>query len=85
MFLDLDSHREKVEEKVEEVTKEATKELSAEEVIVKILESDLDFRGATIKDFLDLSTKEGPTKIYVDSKKAQLVHWAAPTVPLVVI
>jgi hypothetical protein len=40
---------------------------------------------ATIEGCLDLSFKEGPRKIYVSPEMAQLVHWSAPNVPLVVL
>ena len=71
------------------------KVLDSDEVREKILkgnldlkeitvEGDLDLEGVTVEGDLDLSTKKGPSKIYIDKKMAQLVHWAAPTIPLVV-
>ena len=41
--------------------------------------------GATIKGELNLTTKKGPTQIFVSPSMAQLIHWAAPTIPMVVI
>ncbi|OHA67267.1 MAG: hypothetical protein A3C82_00185 [Candidatus Wildermuthbacteria bacterium RIFCSPHIGHO2_02_FULL_47_12] len=42
------------------------------------------FNNAVIKGGLDLTTKQGPVCIYVGKRCAQLVHWAAPSIPLVV-
>lgn len=48
------------------------------------IEGDLGLGGATIEGHMDLSFKKGPREIQVSPKQAQLVHWAAPTIPLVV-
>jgi len=44
----------------------------------------LNLERVTIKSGLDLSFKKEPNKIFVSQDLAQIVHWAAPTVPLVV-
>jgi len=60
-----------------------------------IIKGNIFLSRAIIKGYLDLfetivvgkllfATKEGPEMIYVDSKMVKLVHFAAPTVPLVV-
>ena len=60
------------------------------------IKGDLNLSGATIRGSLnlseaiiegslDLSFKKCPLKIYVSTAMAQLVHWAAPTTPLVVL
>ena len=48
-----------------------------------ILEGALDLQGAVIKGSISLATRKGPSKIYVYRDMAELVHWAAPTIPLV--
>jgi len=48
------------------------------------IEDFLNLEGATINNSLNLATRKGPTKIYVDEEMAQLVHFAAPNIPLVV-
>jgi len=45
----------------------------------------LNLHGATIEGDLFLTTKKGPTRIRVSPEMAQLVHWAAPTIPLEVL
>lgn len=45
----------------------------------------LNLEGAIIEGTLNLSTKSGPTRIFVTPGLAQLVHWSAPTIPLVVV
>lgn len=49
-----------------------------------IIESTLHLNNTTIEGNMDLSLRKGPSKIYVYSEMAQLVHWAAPNTPLVV-
>ncbi|MCD6500904.1 pentapeptide repeat-containing protein [bacterium] len=44
----------------------------------------LSLEGTIIEGDLDLSTDKGPTRIYVDYRNAELVHFAAPTVSLIV-
>jgi len=44
----------------------------------------LDFRKAAIIGRLSLATKKGPLKILVSQIDAQRIHYAAPTVPLVI-
>ena len=48
------------------------------------IEGNLALAGATIKGILDFSTLKGPAKIYVSPDLAQIVHLAAPNVPLAV-
>ena len=49
------------------------------------IKGSLYLEGATIEGCLDIFTKEGPGRIYVNPEQAQLVHWSAPNVPLVVV
>jgi len=49
-----------------------------------IIKGHLDLIGTTIEGNLYLSTKEGPTTIYVRKEMAQLVHWSAPRISLVI-
>ena len=49
-----------------------------------IVEGILNAGGMIFKKVIDLSTKEGPKKIWVDQKNAQMMHWAAPNIPLVI-
>jgi hypothetical protein len=48
------------------------------------IEGDLDLEGVTIGGELILSTKQGPKMIFVNLEMAESVHFAAPTVPLVI-
>lgn len=49
------------------------------------IEGSLDLEGATIEGSLDLSFRHGPKKIYVYPEIAELVHFTAPTTPLVLV
>ncbi len=44
----------------------------------------LDLSRTKIKGKIHLVTASGPKAIYVDQSMAQLIHWAAPTTPLMV-
>jgi len=58
--------------------------LTAKQVMEQIEQGIRHFAWVTIEGDLVLSTKEGPKRIYVSPEMAQSVHFAAPTVPLVV-
>lgn len=49
------------------------------------LEGDLEFIETVINGLFRLSFTKAPEKIFVNKKNAQLIHWAAPTVPLVIM
>ena len=49
------------------------------------VKGDLYLRGATVGGCLNFVWTKGPSCIYVSPKLAQLVHWSAPTTPLVVV
>ncbi len=50
-----------------------------------VFEGDLFLIKTTIMGSLDFSTKKGPKRIFVDPQMAQFIHYAAPTVPLIVV
>jgi len=49
------------------------------------IKGNLYLNGATIKGVIKLATKRGPSMIFVSPDMAELVHWSAPTIPLVVV
>jgi hypothetical protein len=49
-----------------------------------VIKDSMFFRETTALGGIDLSTKNGPTKIYVSEEMAQLIHFSAPTIPLVI-
>jgi len=50
------------------------------------IKGELNLRNTIIAGTLDISTKEGPTRIIVNSiGMAERVHYAAPTVPIVIM
>ena len=46
---------------------------------------DLYLEKVAVKGSINLSFKSGPRKIFVSPDMAELVHWAAPIIPLVVV
>jgi hypothetical protein len=50
-----------------------------------IIECSLYIINTIIEGELDLSTKKGPKKIYVSPELKEVVHLAAPTIPLVIV
>lgn len=49
------------------------------------IKGNLYLNGATIRGVIKIATKNGPKMIYVSQDMVELVHWAAPTIPLVVV
>lgn len=49
------------------------------------VKGDLNLKNAVVKNCMDLSTKKGPKRILVNNlEMAQLVHLAAPTIPIII-
>ena len=48
------------------------------------LHNELLLEGVSIRGYLNLAAKKGPTVIYVEPEIAEIVHWAAPNIPIVV-
>ncbi|TAN57405.1 hypothetical protein EPN15_04405 [Patescibacteria group bacterium] len=46
---------------------------------------DLYLCGIKVYGTINLNTESGPRKIFVSPDMAELVHWSAPTIPLVVV